>query len=196
MFTGIIQAVGKVHSKSGRQLQILAPGLRTWEPWALGESVAINGCCLTVVEEVKQILTFDISDETWRRTNLGGFEVGTRVNVERAMRPSTRLGGHIVQGHVDAVGEIIAINPTEGGDEIRFRAPENTGRYLIDKGSITVDGISLTVVQPAGDEFSVWIIPHTKAETNLGDRKIGDSVNLEFDVIAKYVEKLLGAFRD
>ncbi len=196
MFTGIIQAVGKVHSKSERQLQILAPGLRTWEPWALGESVAINGCCLTVVEEVKQLLTFDISDETWRRTNLGGFEVGTRVNVERAMRPSTRLGGHIVQGHVDAVGEIIAINPNEGGDEIRFRAPENTGRYLIDKGSIAVDGISLTVVQPAGDEFSVWIIPHTKSVTNLGDRKVGDSVNLEFDVIAKHVEKLLGAFRD
>jgi riboflavin synthase len=196
MFTGIIQAIGKVHSKTERQLQVAAPGLRSWEPWAIGESVAINGCCLTVVEEHKQVLTFDISEETWRRTNLGGLAAGSRVNLERAMRPSTRLGGHIVQGHVDAVGELISITAGEGGDEFRFRAPEGTGRYLIDKGSIAVDGVSLTIVQPTGDEFAVWIIPHTKSETNIGERQVGDGVNLEFDVIAKHVEKLLGAYRD
>ena len=195
MFTGIIQAVGKVHAISERQLMISAPGLRAWEPWVLGESVAINGCCLTVVEELKQVLTFDISDETWRRTNLGELTAGHRVNLERAMRPSARLGGHIVQGHVDAVGRIVSIDDTDGGAEFRFSVNEGQGRYLIDKGSIAVDGISLTVVSPEADTFSAWVIPHTKTATNLADRKAGDPVNIEFDVIAKHVEKLLGAYR-
>lgn len=195
MFTGIIQSTGKVNARTDRQLMVSAPGLRTWEPWVIGESVAINGCCLTVVEEHRQVLTFDISDETWRRTNLGELETGQRVNLERAMRPSARLGGHIVQGHVDAVGTVFAIDETEGGTVFRFRVGEGLGRYFIDKGSVAVDGISLTVVEPKDDEFSVWIIPHTKSATNLADRAVGQSVNIEFDVIAKYVEKLLGAYR-
>lgn len=195
MFTGIVQSTGKVSGRTDRQLMVSAPGLRTWEPWVIGESVAINGCCLTVIEEHRQVLTFDISDETWRRTNLGELEIGQRVNLERAMRPSARLGGHIVQGHVDAVGTVAAIDETEGGTVFRFRVGESLGRYFIDKGSVAVDGISLTVVEPKDDEFSVWIIPHTKSATNLGDRAVGQSVNIEFDVIAKYVEKLLGAYR-
>lgn len=195
MFTGIVQAVGKVHGISERQLLVSAPGMRAWEPWVLGESVAVNGCCLTVVEELKQVLTFDISDETWRRTNLGQLAPGHRVNLERAMRPSARLGGHIVQGHVDAVAHIVGLDETEGGTVFKFEVEPGQGRYLIDKGSVAVDGISLTVVEPQEDQFSVWIIPHTKSATNLADRMVGDHVNIEFDVIAKHVEKLLGAYR-
>lgn len=195
MFTGIIQAIGKVHSRDEHQLRISAPGLRTWEPWAIGESVAISGCCLTVVEELRQVLAFDISEETWRRTNLGTLEPGQRVNLERAMRPSTRLGGHIVQGHIDAVGDVLSVTEGEGGTELKFAVGEGQGRYLIDKGSVAIDGVSLTVVDPDGDTFSVWVIPHSKSATTLGDRKPGDRINIEFDVIAKHVEKLLNAYR-
>jgi riboflavin synthase len=173
----------------GTRLVVDAPMADGWEPWQLGESVAVDGCCLTVVDSGDG-LHFDLSEETLKRTAMGGYAPRTRVNLERAMRASDRFGGHIVQGHVDAVGTVISISPTDAGMVYRFRVAEP--RYLIDKGSIALNGVSLTVVEPAGGEFDVWIIPHTLEATNLGDLQPGSRVNVEYDVIAKHVEKLMG----
>jgi riboflavin synthase len=185
MFTGIVEGVGRVAQREGFRLEVES----TFQDLQMGESVAVNGCCLTVVGF--DPMAFDLSEETLRRTNLGDLNPGDRVNLERAMRADARFGGHVVQGHVDATGEVLAIEPEEGSTRFRFRLPAGGSRYLIEKGSVTVDGISLTVVNPTDDGFDVWIIPHTLTHTNLGDRKVGDRINLEFDVIAKYVERLL-----
>jgi len=198
MFTGLVQAVGVVDANAEYVLAIDVSGPIVEPPVDLGESVAVNGCCLTVVEAVLRdsgtvTLKFDMSGETLARTNLGGLTSGSRVNVERAMRPMDRLGGHIVQGHVDAVGEVVGLREDGEFTVFRFQAPNEYGRYLIDKGSVAVDGISLTVVKPVGGEFDVWVIPHTLRHTNLESRKAGDAVNFEFDVLAKYVEQLLAA---
>lgn len=189
MFTGIIQAVGTVERREGNRLEIARPEAWLEAKFDEGESIAVNGCCLTVVAD--NPLTFDLSEETWTRTSLGELQPGSAVNLERAMSAQDRFGGHIVQGHVDATAEVIGIDIQESATVIRFWAPEDGVRYLIDKGSITVDGISLTVVRPEGREFEAWIIPHTRRHTNLVTRKVGDRVNLEYDVIAKYVERML-----
>lgn len=186
MFTGIIEARGRVVSLTAGRLVVAAP---LGDEVAMGESVAVNGCCLTAVL-IGPELAFDLSPETLARTNLGAVSVGDAVNLERAMRADGRFGGHIVQGHVDATGEVAAVTPVEGATILRLRVAAGFERYLIDKGSVTVDGVSLTVVSPRGQEFEAWIIPHTLMETNLGDRRTGDRVNLEFDVLAKYVERL------
>jgi riboflavin synthase len=157
------------------------------EPVQMGESVAVNGVCLTIVGP----LTFDLSPETLERSSLGDLRPGSKVNLERAMRADGRFGGHIVQGHVDATGEVVSIRPEGNSTVFRFRVPEEGRRYLIDKGSITIDGISLTVVEPQNGEFDVWVIPHTLENTNLGSRKPGDRVNLEYDVLARYLERLI-----
>lgn len=191
MFTGIVQAVGVVVSPARPgpfRIEVSLPP-EDWEPWALGESVAVDGCCLTVIDGADGILSFDLSDETLARTTLGGHVSGGRVNVERAMRASDRFGGHFVQGHVDATGQLLAVDLTTG--VFRFQVPEGCDRYLIDKGSICIDGVSLTVVRPEGREFEVALIPHTLSATNLASREPGSSVNLEFDVLAKHVERLL-----
>jgi riboflavin synthase len=188
VFTGIIQAVGKVLSLHGTRLLLTAPEVEDWEPWKLGESLAVNGCCLTVVQDGNS-LAFDLSEETLRRTNLDDLHPGAKVNLERAMRPSDRFGGHIVQGHVDAVGEVVSITPTDAAHLFRFRVPAD--QYLIDKGSIALNGVSLTIVEPQNGEFDVWIIPHTYNQTNFGDLKPGSRINVEYDVIAKHVEKLV-----
>jgi riboflavin synthase len=193
MFTGIVQAVGKVHRIENLVLEVDAPASFAPEGYDTGESVAVNGCCLTVVAEAP--LRFDLSEETLARTGLGQLRAGDPVNLERAMTARDRFGGHIVQGHVDATGEVLAVEPQEGSTILRFRVPEEYTRYLIDKGSVTIDGISLTVVRPEGDTFEAWIIPHTLENTNLAARQPGDRVNLEFDVIAKYVERLLAPHR-
>lgn len=193
MFTGIVQALGQVRGLENLVLEVDAPSTFAPEGYDEGESIAINGVCLTVVGF--DPLRFDLSEETLARTDLGDLKPGDRVNLERAMTPQARFGGHIVQGHVDATGELVGIEPLEGSTVFRFRIPAEYSRYLIDKGSITIDGISLTVVRPEGDTFETWIIPHTLAVTNLGTRKVGDRVNLEFDVIAKYVERLLTPHR-
>lgn len=190
MFTGIVQAVGQILSVEQR-LSIKVPSIPEWEPWVLGESVAVDGCCLTVVSADDGTLGFDVSEETARRTTFGQFKPGDQVNLERAMRPSDRFGGHIVQGHVDTAGELISIQPTGQAPVYRFRVDASMDRYLIDKGSIAINGISLTVVSPRGGEFDVAIIPHTLSATNLQDLSVGGKVNIEFDVIAKHVEKLL-----
>lgn len=156
----------------------------------IGESVAVNGCCLTVVRSGVNDATFDLSEETLARTNLGLLREGSHVNVERAMKPNDRFGGHIVQGHVDAVGELVSRQPSETGEVFRFRVPLDGDVFLIDKGSIAVDGISLTVVHPDNCEFDVWVIPHTLSQTTLGAIQPGAAVNLEYDVVAKYVQRL------
>ena len=192
MFTGLIQEVGVVRL-AGESLSVLVAA--TEEAWQVGESVAINGCCLTVKNIAASTLSFDLSPETTARTNLGRLQPGSRVNVERAMRPIDRLGGHIVQGHVDLLGEICNIEPRENAVVVEVLVPELGAKYLVDKGSVAVNGISLTVVSPAEGRFSTWIIPHTMANTNLSDAKIGDTVNVEFDVIAKHVDRLMSAYR-
>ncbi len=189
MFTGIVQAVVKVKGFEGGRLTLEAPSFID-EPWAIGESVAVSGCCLTLVDQ-EGGLAFDLSPETLARTSLGALRTGSAVNLERAMRPSDRFGGHIVQGHVDGIGRVVSVRPE--GESWVFRFACEGSRYLIDKGSVTIDGVSLTVVRPEGGEFDVWVIPHTYAHTSLHQRAAGDPVNLEYDVLAKYVERLLAA---
>lgn len=186
MFTGIIESVGRVVSLSDGVLLLDAPPA----DWTLGESVAVNGVCLTVVQHGQE-LRFDVSEETLRRSSLGDLAPGSPVNLERAMRADGRFGGHIVQGHVDATGTVASITPHGNSTVFRFSFDEGQGKYLIDKGSVAVDGISLTVVEPMWGAFSAWVIPHTLEMTNLGDKQVGDKVNLEFDVVAKYIDKLL-----
>ncbi len=191
MFTGIIEAVGEVVALRGGGLVLAAGGLGSREdPVEIGESVAVNGCCLTVTE-AGEGLRFDLSEETLARTSLGGLRAGSRVNLERAMRAGGRFGGHFVQGHVDATAAVVGIETRDDSTVFRFAVPGEYRRYVIDKGSVCLDGISLTAVRPEG-EFEVWVIPHTLASTNLGDRRPGDRVNLEVDVLARYVERLLG----
>ncbi len=194
MFTGIIESLGTVSELDSERLAV-GPGDPAWaDDLKLGESIAVNGACLTAVEgSTPASLVFEVSPETFARTSLGDLLLGSTVNLERAMRLNDRLGGHIVLGHVDATGVIVSRNDGEKFSEIKIQAPADHDRYLIDKGSISVDGISLTVVEPKDGLFSVWIIPTTMTHTNLKDRKVGDRVNLEFDVIAKHVEKLLVA---
>ncbi|MFM9871939.1 MAG: riboflavin synthase [Fimbriimonadaceae bacterium] len=188
MFTGLVQACEQVVTKDGARLIVSAPlGV---EDWAIGESVAVNGVCLTVVDFLNG-LAFDVSEETYDRSALGFLDSGDRVNLERAMRPMDRFGGHIVQGHVDCVGQVVSITELGGSWVFRFDVGSEGDKYLIDKGSITVNGVSLTVVHPDGGQFDVAVIPHTYAETCLSDLGTGSPVNIEFDVLAKHVEKLL-----
>ncbi len=182
MFTGIVEELGTVAATAPR-LRIEAA--KVLDGAGLGDSTAINGCCLTIVALGDGWFEADVSDETLRRTTLGGLAPGDVVNLERPVRLSDRLGGHIVQGHVDGVGEVLAPAP-----DLRIGLPADLAHYVIQKGSITVDGVSLTAVDPSDDAFSVAVIPHTAEVTTLGRRRPGDRVNLEVDVIAKYVERL------
>jgi riboflavin synthase len=193
MFTGIVEELGSIRERDGARLLINAPAVLT--DVAMGASIAVNGCCLTVVDwgadgdaacDAPTWWAADVSDETFARTNLGDLHPGDPVNVERPVRLDDRLGGHLVQGHVDAVGEIV-----EPAPDLRVRVPKELLRYVVEKGSITVDGVSLTVVQPLEDGFTVALIPHTAAVTTLGHKGRGDTVNIEVDVMAKYAEQLL-----
>ena len=184
MFTGIVEELGRLIALSDGRLRIGAT--RVLEGVSLGDSVAVNGCCLTVVAHGSDWWEADLSPETLARTALGDIRPGDPVNLERAVQASQRMGGHIVQGHVDAVGEIVAPVP-----DLAVRVPEHLARYLVEKGSVTVDGVSLTVVAALGDGFTVAVIPHTAEVTTLGNRRPGDRVNIEVDVIAKYVERML-----
>jgi len=182
--------LGKVEAlTSGRLAVSFDPAWIKDDPVQEGESIAVNGCCLTALP-INQLVEFDLSPETLARTALTRLQPGSLVNLERAMRPSDRFGGHMVQGHVDSVGEFLEARPQDGHHEFRFRVPAD--RYLIDKGSISLDGISLTVVEPHEGVFSVWVIPHTFENTTLRSLKAGDPVNVEYDMVAKYLEKLGG----
>jgi riboflavin synthase len=190
MFTGIVEERGTAREVGPTRLSI---GCRTVAADAeLGASIAVNGVCLTVVERAADGLAFDLSEETLRRTSLARLAEGDPVNLERPLTLSSRLGGHLVQGHVDGVGEVADVRPEAGGGAwVTVRAPADVRRYLVEKGSICVDGVSLTVAALDGDGFSVALIPHTLDVTTLGSARAGDPVNLEVDVIAKYVDALL-----
>ncbi len=184
MFTGIVEELGRVESIGGGQLRLAASVVL--EDAKLGDSIAVNGCCLTVVEQGEGWWVADTSPETLSRTALGDLAPGDPVNLERPVRVQDRLGGHVVQGHVDGVGEIVEPVP-----DLRVRVPVELMRYVVEKGSVTIDGVSLTVVKPLEDGFTVAVIPHTSAVTTLGHKGPGAKVNVEVDVMAKYVERLV-----
>jgi riboflavin synthase len=187
MFTGIVEELGRLESLEDGRLRIAAT--RVIEDASIGDSIAVNGCCLTVVAFGDDWWEADVSDETISRTSIRSLQPGDGMNLERAVKMSDRLGGHLVQGHVDGVGEIVDPVPN-----LRVRVPASLTRYLVEKGSVTVDGVSLTVVDALDDGFTVAIIPHTADVTTLGARHPGDLVNIEVDVMAKYVERLMAAY--
>ena len=193
MFTGIVEELGVVEGvvDQGDAVRLTVRGPHVTLDAGLGDSIAVNGCCLTVAERDQETFTADVMHETLDKTALGTLAPGDRVNLERAVTPKTRLGGHIVQGHVDGTGEIVGRTPSEHWEVVEIGLPADIARYLVTKGSITVDGVSLTVVEVGTDSFTVSLIPETLARTTLGFKEPGDRVNLEVDVIAKYVERLL-----
>jgi riboflavin synthase len=196
MFTGLVESLGDVKEVrpdgDGRDLVIAAPMA---SELAIGESVAVNGACLTVVARDSNTFRFQAGPETLRRTNLGELHPGDRVNLERSVRLSDRLGGHLVQGHVDGLGTIASRERQGEWETIWFACPPALARQMVSKGSIAVDGISLTLVDVGNDRFSVALIPHTLAVTTLGFKPVGASVNLETDLIAKYVARLLEGYK-
>ena len=193
MFTGIVEETGEVESfaRSADAWRLRIRARATAEGLGPGESVAVNGCCLTAVAGDRSTVAFDVLEETRRLTNLHSIAPGTLVNLERSMRADGRIGGHFVTGHIDGTGAIEAFEARGPDHYLRIRGPVGCGRLIVMKGSIAVDGISLTVAESDGDRFAVWIIPHTLAVTNLRGRGVGDPVNLEFDMLGKYVEKIL-----
>jgi len=182
VFTGLIEEMGRLATRDGHRFTFAAAAVL--EDTRLGDSIAVDGCCLTVVALDAATWSADVVDETLARTTLGDLRPGDAVNLERPVRLDGRLGGHLVQGHVDAVGEVTGAAPV-----LAVACPDT--RYLVEKGSISVDGVSLTVVDLSDEGFTVAVIPHTAEATTLGARRPGDRVNLEFDLIAKYVERLL-----
>ncbi|MBO3745481.1 riboflavin synthase [Streptosporangiaceae bacterium NEAU-GS5] len=193
MFTGIVEELGEVvavepHADAAR---LTVRGKKVTSDAAHGDSIAVNGVCLTVADVTDDAFTADVMRETLVRSSLGALVPGSPVNLERAVRADQRLGGHIVQGHVDGTGVVLSREPAEHWEVVRLSLPEGLGRYVVEKGSITVDGVSLTVVEVDDVSFAVSLIPTTLALTTLGRKQPGDPVNLEVDVIAKYVEKLV-----
>jgi len=192
MFTGIIEGVGHVRSikRRGQTGQYeIEVGLDLGDA-NVGDSIACDGCCLTVTSRLGNRFWADISDETLRVTTLGGLGVGDAVNIERALKIGARLGGHLVQGHVDGVGKIELLQDVEGGKLLKIQVPHRLSRYIVEKGSITINGMSLTVNTIEGDEATTRLVPHTVQMTTMNEKKVGDPVNLEVDIIGKYVEKL------
>jgi len=190
LFTGIVEELGKIVALDGGRLRVKCSEVLS--DVELGASIAVNGCCLTVVDWDIGSGHFeaDVTEESFARTQLGDLKPGDPVNLERPVRLADRLGGHLVQGHVDAVGVIV-----EPAPDLKVKVADNLDRYLVEKGSVTVDGVSLTIVDPAHDGFTVAVIPHTSEVTTLGRKGPGDRVNIEVDVMAKYAEKLLAAER-
>ena len=193
MFTGLIEEVGSVlgvaTTDQGTQLQIVAP--RIAGKIQIGESIAVNGCCLTVAAHHDDQLIFDLLEETLDRTNLKTLRRESRINLERALAVDGRLGGHFVQGHVDCAARILALEENGADHRLEVELPAEFAHYVAYKGSIAVNGISLTVAEVSEESFAVWIIPHTKSQTNLDTARADDLVNLEFDLIAKYLERML-----
>jgi riboflavin synthase len=201
MFTGIVEELGTVAAieDQGDAIRLSIHATTVLEDAGLGDSISVNGCCLTITSYDAGtdpgtdvgIWTADVMQETLDKTSLYGVRPGDPVNLERAVTADKRLGGHIVQGHVDGVGTVVSRTPSEHWEVVEISLPEALSRYLVDKGSITVDGVSLTVVEAGTDRFTVSLIPETLGRTTLGSRQPGDRVNLEVDIIAKYVERLL-----
>ncbi len=194
MFTGLIEGVGALAAREHRQgdarIRVLA-GTLPVQGMALGESIAVNGACMTVVEFDAEGFAFDASNESLALTTLGRLAPGAPLNLERALRADARLGGHLVSGHVDGMGEVLDVQPDARAQRWRFAAPDELMKYIARKGSICVDGVSLTVNAVQGDTFEVALVPHTVAHTAFGATRVGDPVNLEIDLVARYVERLL-----
>ena len=196
MFTGIIEGVGRIAALEHRGGDVrlsVDVGTLPFDAVQLGESIAVNGVCLTVIAFDATTFAADASTETLSLTTLGGLAVGAVVNLERAMRPTDRLGGHLVSGHVDGVGRVLGVHEDARAQRWRFAAPAALLRYIAKKGSICVDGVSLTVNEVDGEGFEVALIPHTVSHTAFAHTGVGDAVNLEIDLVARYVERLLGA---
>ena len=196
MFTGLIEAQGTIaeitQADHGVKLSVVAPGKINDGTAVVGDSIAINGCCLTIVEIVDSTWVFEAGEETLSKTNLGDLVAGSSVNLERALPANGRLGGHFVQGHVDGVGVVDEIKQDGEWTNMFFRLPTELAAQLVPKGSITVDGISLTVVTTSDGRFDVALIPHTLEVTTLGKRQVGDRVNIETDILGKYVRQFMG----
>ncbi len=193
MFSGIIEALGHVASfelRGGDGVLTVEGGIDAAE-LVLGESIATNGVCLTVREITTSGFIADLSTETLTRSTLAGLVAGARLNLERSLRVGDRISGHFVFGHVDTVGRIVSLEPEGEGQRLTISHPADFGRYVADKGSVAIDGISLTVCDPSHDQFSIAVIPHTLEATTLGDRRTGDSVNLEADMLARYARRAL-----
>ncbi|MEU9383341.1 riboflavin synthase [Streptomyces sp. NPDC048279] len=193
MFTGIVEELGEITAVEnlGDASRFRLRGPVVTEGAQHGDSIAVNGVCLTVVEHEGDEFTADVMQETLKRSSLGALEVGSRVNLERPTAVGARLGGHIVQGHVDGTGQVLSRTPSENWEIVKISLPADLARYVVEKGSITVDGISLTVVEAGPEHFTVSLIPTTLDLTTLGRKQPGDPVNLEVDIVAKYVERLL-----
>ncbi|MFJ6946918.1 riboflavin synthase [Streptomyces wuyuanensis] len=194
MFTGIVEELGEVTAVEdlGDSCRFRLRGPVVTEGAGHGDSIAVNGVCLTVVDTADGEFTADVMAETLKRSSLGALGVGSRVNLERPMVADGRFGGHIVQGHVDGTGTIVERTPSENWEIVKVSLPAELSRYVVEKGSITIDGVSLTVVDAGRDHFTVSLIPTTLGLTTLGTKQAGDPVNLEVDIIAKYVERMLG----
>ncbi len=194
MFTGIIEAVGKIaaiENKAGDKRFKINVGKLDMSDVALGDSIACNGVCLTAIEFDENSYTADVSGETLALTTLDNIKIGAPVNLEKALTPTTRLGGHLVSGHVDGIGEVIAIKNEARSIQYDIRAPQELAKYIAKKGSITVDGVSLTVNQVEGQVFKLNLVPHTLQETTASHYQVGSKVNLEVDLLARYLERLL-----
>ncbi len=190
MFTGIVEEIGVVKSMSEGQLTISAQ--KVLEGTKLGDSINVNGACLTVNKFDGSSFSVDVMAETLRRTNLGLLRLGDQVNLERPLGLGERMGGHLVQGHVDATGKVVSLVPEDEALLVRYAAPEAVMRYIVEKGFIAIDGVSLTVIDFDSTSFRVSLVAYTREHTILGSKRVGDLVNLEVDIIAKYVERLLG----
>ena len=189
MFTGIVEEVGVVAKISGNAMTVRAS--KVTGDLKLGDSIAVNGACLTAVSCGRNEFSVDLTPETMRRTSLGQLSVGRPVNLERALLASDRMGGHIVQGHIDGTGRVMSTKPEGDSIIFRIRVPKRLNRYIVEKGFVAVDGISLTVVKRGASSFTLAVIPYTLNNTNLASLSVGDRVNLEADILAKYIESLL-----
>lgn len=189
MFTGIVEEVGRVRNLSRNRLVIAAS--RVLEGTSPGDSICVNGACLTVVEVGRDFFVVELMEETLRRTNLGQLKVGQGVNLERPLVYGGRVGGHLVQGHVDDTGRIVSLAREGAGVRMAISFPARLAPYMVPKGFIAVDGVSLTLVDVLSNKFTVSLVAYTLSHTNLGEKKVGDRVNLEVDIVAKYIEKLL-----
>lgn len=196
MFTGLVEEVGRVENleELGDSVRLTVRGPLVTEDAAFGDSIAVDGVCLTVIDVADGCFKADVMQETLDRSRLGSYTSGARVNLERALAAGARLGGHIVQGHVDGVGELLSRTPSEHWEVLRFSLPSSLHKYVVEKGSIAINGTSLTVSSVGDSYFEVSLIPTTLADTTFGELAVGEPVNLEVDVVAKYVEKMVEGY--